>query len=215
MSFRCNFDFWILSSKFAQIFWKSSTLYSTVSRLWTFLQIKILRYSNFTTPCLTMLLVQIWCLYLVHRPLYLLFYLKQLFLTKTAEHDFEFDLYNYKWPMGDLGHNSFRGCVELMLGELLKFSTPLFPDSNLSYWRKSNRGTLWAPPPSGRGLIPCRCKFVYFWGCNGAPIIPIFNIRPKALHGNDGARNNTFSARATPIIYRKRRRWFMLFICCM
>ena len=53
------------------------------------------------------------------------------------------------WPLqllilGDLGQNFFRWCVELMPGEVLKISKR-YSQPNLSYWRKTNRGALWAP----------------------------------------------------------------------
>ena len=61
--------------------------------------------------------VQIWCLYLVNRLLYGVLP-ETTFLTKTVEHDLS--LTSITFDLGDLGQKFFRGCVELMPGEVLK-----------------------------------------------------------------------------------------------
>ena len=88
-----------------------------------------------------MFVVQIWCLYLVNRLLYSVLP-ETTFLTKTAEHDFSFDLYNFwHWVTSA---KCFRRCVELMPGEVLKISKR-YSQPNLSYWRKTNRGSFGPP----------------------------------------------------------------------
>ena len=87
--------------------------------------------------------VQIWCLYLVNRLLNGVLP-EPAFLTKTVVHDLS--LTPITLTLGDLEQNFFRGCGELMPGEVLKISKR-YSQPNLSYWRKTNRGPFAPPPP--------------------------------------------------------------------
>ena len=96
-----------------------------------------------------MFVVKIWCLYLVSRLLYSVLP-ETTFFDKNGLTWPQFDLYNF-WPWVTSGKDFFRGCVELMPGEVLKISKR-YSQPNLSHWRKTTRGGPEAPPPSGRGL---------------------------------------------------------------
>ena len=64
------------------------------------------------------------------------------FFTKTAEHDLSLTsiTFDLGWPWVRF----FRGCVELMPGEVLKISKR-YSQPNLSYWRKTTRGPFGPP----------------------------------------------------------------------
>ena len=107
-----------------------------------------------------MFVVQIWYLYLVNRLLYGVLP-ETTFFDKNGLTWPQFDLYNF-WPWMT-SDNFFRGCVELMPGEVLNISKR-YSQRNLSYWRKTTRGPFGPPIRSRVKNCSCGTSINFFGG---------------------------------------------------
>ena len=104
---------------------------------------------QFSSLCISMFEVPIWCLYLGNRVLYGVLP-ETTFLTKTAEHDLSLTsiTFDLGWPRVKYFQRMRRIDGRRGTENFKAFSQP-----NLSYWRKTTRAF---GPPSGRRLTLAR-----------------------------------------------------------